>query len=214
MSRLAVPPTKSSLLALRRQLAFAREGYDLLEQKRKLLVFELMRRLRRALDVERRVEAALSLAFAELREALLDSGAAEIDRAAFGVRMAHTVDLSDQRLMGMRLPVVRARIEAAGARFGMSGTTARTDAAARGFAGLLPALAELAELQTVIHRLARELRGTQRRCNALERIFIPDYRDTIAYIEGELEEREREAFVIFRMIRERLARGAGREARA
>ena len=34
--------------------------------------------------------------------------------------------------------------------------------------------------------------GTQRRVNALERVFLPEYRDTIRFIEGTLEERERE----------------------
>ena len=52
-------------------------------------------------------------------------------------------------------------------------------------------------------RLARELRKTQRRCNALSRIFMPEYEATIDYIAASLEEREREAFVNLRMIKQR-----------
>ncbi len=48
MAKLNVAPTKSSYLVLKRQLAFAEEGYDLLEQKRQILIFELMSRLGRA----------------------------------------------------------------------------------------------------------------------------------------------------------------------
>ena len=33
MGKLNIAPTKSNLLVLKRQLAFAEEGYDLLEQK-------------------------------------------------------------------------------------------------------------------------------------------------------------------------------------
>ena len=62
MARLDVAPTKSSLLALKRQLAFAEEGYDLLEQKRQILVFELMGRLDRARTAERAVDEALARA--------------------------------------------------------------------------------------------------------------------------------------------------------
>jgi V/A-type H+-transporting ATPase subunit D len=75
----------------------------------------------------------------------------------------------------------------------------------RRFVELLPLLAELAELENAVMRLAREVRKTQRRCNALSKIFIPNYEETIAYIMGTLEEREREAFVILKMIRDRLA---------
>ena len=60
MAKLNVAPTKSSYLTLRRQLAFAREGYDLLEQKRQILIFELMSRLGRARDAERRISQTMA----------------------------------------------------------------------------------------------------------------------------------------------------------
>ena len=66
-------------------------------------------------------------------------------------------------------------------------------------------LAELAELENAVLRLARELRKTQRRCNALSKNFLPAYRETIGYITAALEERERESFILFKMIRDRLA---------
>jgi len=76
---------------------------------------------------------------------------------------------------------------------------------------VLPILAELAELENAIMRLAQELRKTQRRCNALSKIFMPDYRETISYITGALEERERESFVILKMIRDRLGQASSRK---
>src|SRR5512141_1703544 len=63
MAKLNISPTKSNLLALRRQLAFAEEGYDLLDQKRQILVFELMSRLERARAMEKRVQAAMGPAY-------------------------------------------------------------------------------------------------------------------------------------------------------
>ena len=62
--RLNVAPTKSSHLLLKQQLDFARNGFDLLEQKRQILVYELMSRVGRARDLERRVAEALGPAFA------------------------------------------------------------------------------------------------------------------------------------------------------
>src|SRR5512135_482940 len=106
MAKLNLPPTKSSLLNLKRQLAFAEEGYDLLEQKRQILIFELMSRLGRARDAETRRADAFQRAFAALREATLDLGSAAIDRAALGVRMDHELGLTGQHLMGMRVPRV------------------------------------------------------------------------------------------------------------
>lgn len=202
---LNVAPTKSNLLSLKRQLAFAEEGFDLLEQKRQLLIQELMSRLGRARDAERAAAEALRLAYAALREALLRSGSEALDRATLAIGSRHEVKLADQRLMGLHLPHVTLQTEPFRPWFGVGGTSAAVDVAMRRFVDLLPLLAELAELQNSVLRLARDLRKTQRRCNALSKIFIPDYRETCTYIAASLEEREREAFVILKMIRDRQA---------
>jgi V/A-type H+-transporting ATPase subunit D len=205
MPKLNIAPTKSNLLTLKRQLVFAEEGYDLLEQKRQILIFELMSRLKRADEAERAVTESVRHAFAALREAELDIGSVALDRTALGVQLKHELKLSSQHLMGLKIPFVEVRAEPPGVQFGIGGTSASTDVAMRCFVELLPLLAALAELQNAVLRLARELRKTQRRCNALSKLFIPDYRETIGYIIGALEEREREAFVIMKMVRDRLA---------
>jgi len=205
MAKLSIAPTKSNLLSLKRQLAFAEEGYDLLEQKRQILIFELMSRLKRARAVEQEIAEAFKGAFSALREAELDIGSAALDRAALGVRMDHQVNLSDQHLMGMRIPHLTVQTEPLSVQFGVGGTSASADLTMRRFVEALPLLAELAELENALLRLAHELRKTQRRCNALSKLFIPNYRETIGYIMGSLEERERESLIILKMIRDRLA---------
>jgi V/A-type H+-transporting ATPase subunit D len=75
------------------------------------------------------------------------------------------------------------------------------------FCAALLRLAELAGLETSRLRLARELKKTQRRCNALSKKLIPDCRETISFLGGALEERERESFVMLRMVRDRLRAG-------
>ena len=205
MAKLNVAPTKSNLLSLKRQLAFAEEGFDLLEQKRQILIFELMSRLKPGRVVEEAVARALREAISALRESLLDIGSEALDRALLAVRMSHQVKLSGQRLIGIKLPRVTVQTESPGTQFGVGGTSGSMDLAMRRFVELLPVLAQLAELHTAVLRLARELRKTQRRCNALSKIFMPGYRETIAYVLGALEERERESFVILKMIRDRLA---------
>jgi len=205
MAKLNIAPTKSNLLNLERQLDFAQEGYDLLEQKRQILIFELMSRLNRAEEAERKVKEALRQAFDALKEATLDIGSEAIDSATLGIAMKHEIDMTDDRLMGMGVPKLTVRVEPMGVRFGVIGTSSNTDIAMARFVDVLPLLAELAELENAVMRLARELRRTQRRTNALSKIFIPQYRETIDYITGSLEERERESLIILKMIRDRLA---------
>lgn len=205
MARLNIAPTKSNYLSLKRQLAFAEEGYDLLEQKRQILIFELMSRLSRAREVERNVAEIFRGAHAALREATLDIGSAALDRAALGASPAGELKVASQHLMGLTIPRVRFQPGPRGFPYGVGGTSATTDLARDRFVALLSSLAELAELQNAMMRLARELRKTQRRCNALSKIFIPAYRETLTGIAGTLEERERESLTILKIIRDRLA---------
>ena len=205
MAKLNVAPTKSSLISLKRQLAVAEEGYDLLEQKRQILVSELMRRLARVRDDQSAAADVLRRAFDALNEAQLDTGSEALERASLGVTMEHEVELAGQHLMGIKIPRVMVRTEPVSVQFGVGGTSANADIAMRRFVEVLPLLAELAELENAVMRLALELRKTQRRCNALSKIFMPNYRETIGYITGALEERERESFVILKMIRDRLS---------
>ena len=47
MARLQIAPTKTNLLAMKEQLVIAQDGYELLEQKREILVMELMQMVER-----------------------------------------------------------------------------------------------------------------------------------------------------------------------
>ncbi len=211
MPRLPLPSTKSSLLNVRHQLAFATEGYDLLEQKRRILVVELLTHARQAADARRLALQALQAAQSSLTEALLDSGSLAVLRAAAANHTSPTVALSVHRIVG--IPVTRATVSVPTATptpttaapqpapFGPVGTSPHTATALQRFLASLPLLARLAELETTVLRLARELRKTQRRCNALSRIFIPAYQETAAYIASALEERERESIALLKRLR-------------
>jgi len=53
-----VPPTKSNLFKLEQDLRFAREGYELLDRKREVLVMELMQIVHTIKNLQRRLAGA------------------------------------------------------------------------------------------------------------------------------------------------------------
>ncbi len=208
MALLDVPATKSALLALRRQLSFAEEGYGLLDRKRELLLLELAAVRARAAQARAKAAGILAPAFAALREAELAAGSPALDRAALGAPAAAGAVIKERRLMGVSLPEASCPAAPAGAAFGPS-VPAAAAAARRYFTAALPVLAALAGLDSSAARLGKELVKTQRRCNALSKKLIPDCRETILFLAGALEERERESFVVLKMIRNRLRAGRG-----
>ncbi|MBM4039652.1 MAG: V-type ATP synthase subunit D [Planctomycetes bacterium] len=199
MAKIDVPPTKSSLLTLQRGLDSAQEGYDLLEQKRQILVLELMGRIEAAKRAQADVDAAMAAAFAALRDAALRSGTEALAREAIGIIRRHRLDYRGRPVMGIDLPAVAAEHEPPKPEFSTAAGGALSDEVMKRFTAALDAIARLAEVENAVLRLASEVRRTQRRVNALDKIFIPDYKETVAYIEDVLEEREREQFVIMKM---------------
>ena len=57
MAKLNIAPTKSNLLHIKEQLAVAEDGYELLEQKREILVMELMHLVEKVKLLEQKIIA-------------------------------------------------------------------------------------------------------------------------------------------------------------
>jgi len=202
MARLDVPPTKSTYLDLKRSLEFAEEGFDLLEEKRQILIFELMSHLARAKDIQKQVEERVAEAFAALKEAQLSEGSFTMTKETLAIKKAHNVTVGGHRIMGLNVPKVEVHYAEPELEFGFGGGTAASDLVMKKFYEALKSVERLAETENAVFRLSRELKKTMRRVNALEKIFIPSYQDTIKYIVDSLEERERDNLVIMKKIKE------------
>ena len=67
-------------------------------------------------------------------------------------------------------------------------------------------LLELAESEKAIELLAVEIEKTRRRSNALENVMIPNYIDTIKYIQMKLDENERASITRLMKVKERIVK--------
>jgi len=192
MARINVPPTRSSLLRMKQSLKFAREGYEILDKKREVLTMELIRLTHDAETYQETMASQLATAYRTLEQARLSMGQEHMEWAALAVNETVEVQLKFRGVMGVMLPQIEAHGQPHEMPYSPGDTTAALDESSVMFREVLDSVPRLAELVTSVWRLASELRNTQRRVNALEHIFIPDYEETIAFIENALEERERE----------------------
>jgi V/A-type H+-transporting ATPase subunit D len=204
MARYEVAPTRTNLLNLRRDLEFANEGYELLEQKREILVVELKGLTARAIEAQKKMDEELGKAFTALKEAELASGSSGISFSSGAVNVRTDISLRERKIMGVAIPSVSVDLKDTRPHYGPGATSVWTDEAVVRFRNAVAAIGRLAESRISLVRLAREIQKTIRRVNALERIFIPDYVETVRYIEDSLEEADREAFFILKLVKGRL----------
>jgi len=205
MAREHIAPTKSNLLRTKERLATAEEGYELLEQKREILVMELMAKVEQVKILERRLDARVNSAYPCLKRMLVVVGRERAERLARNIH--YDFDLREKQVVaaGMKLPGLEIRFPEAELKYSPVNTFAECDETVLEFLELLKICTELASVRTIAWRLAREVRKTQRRVNALEKMVIPMAKETRVYIESVLEERDREAFFSSKLLKQKKA---------
>jgi V/A-type H+-transporting ATPase subunit D len=206
MAQEHIAPTKSNLLRVKERLATAIEGYELLEQKREILIMELMRKVEQVKLLEKDMDACAAAAYPALKRMLIAAGRERADRLSQGIK--YHFELGEKQVVcaGMRLPSLEVRLPSMELKYSPANSFAEVDETVLEFFRLLKVLTELAAVRTIAWRLAREVRKIQRRVNALEKMVIPAARGTKKYIEAALEERERESFFSSKLLKRKAER--------
>lgn len=203
MAKLNIAPTKSNLLAIKEQLSVAVDGYNLLEQKREILVMELMHMVEKVKLLEREIDKAVSSAYPALRNMLMTVGGDRAERIAKDVH--YDFDIKEKPVVagGMSFNSVEVTLPKQKLFYSFIGTFADSDKVMVEFFKLLNLLTQMASIRTIAWRLANEVKKTQRRVNALDKMIIPQDRETKTYIEGVLEEREHENTFVLKNLKKR-----------
>lgn len=201
-----IAPTKTNLLNLRNELKFAKLGYELLDQKRNILVIELLNLVDQAVDFQSKVEKSLADAYKTMEEAVLSMGKLKVLHLSSAVNVQAEISIKQRRVMGVPLPVVDTNFQEHAPYYSLMGTSFWVDSSLDEFKEALKLMGRLAELKISIMRLAGEVRKTIRKVNALEKIAIPTLKESVVYIQNRLEENERDSFVLLKMVKNRLER--------
>jgi V/A-type H+-transporting ATPase subunit D len=203
------------LLARKAQLALAQQGQDLLEQKRKALLRELMQVVDQVVAGREQLLAAAAAAQRALARAEASAGAEAVRSAAMAARGELTLEVRTANVMGVSVPAIeRKRVgrRALERGYALAGTPVTIDEAAAAFEAEVDQLLRLAESELRLTRLAAEIQRTSRRANALEYVLIPRLateRDAIAMA---LDERERADHFRLKRVKQAFERGRRAEA--
>ena len=200
--RLNIPPTKSSLLDLKRRLEFLNEGYRLLERKRELLTRLVYEKLAEYRELNKTARESMKRAYRWLSVTQMRMGGKRLQQLAIGMPEAVEAKVLPRRNMSVQYPSVQIR-RLPLLPVGILGTDASLDETRTSFADMVVKAARLAEVETALWRLLEEQRKTQKRVNALKYNVIPRYERTIAYVEATLEEEERNTLFQLKVLAQR-----------
>ena len=203
MAKLNIAPTKSNLLAMKEQLAVSTNGYELLEEKREILVRELMHLVEKVKLLEKQMDKAVNQAYPAFKRMLMVDGADQIQRLSHGIHYDFHMNEKKVTIGGMGFSSIDVELPQQELFYSFNGTDANTDDTVSKFFDLLSILTQMASIRTIVWRLADEVKKTQRRVNALDKMIIPQTTETKTYIESVLEERERENVFVLKALKKK-----------
>lgn len=198
-----IAPTQGNLVKLTRELNMAQSGHDLLEQKRQVLMMELVRFIDSARTLQEDVVRVFDAAYDALQRANISLGIDVVEDISESIPLTTNITIRLHSVMGVEIPDIDPMEVNVEPSYSFHGSSGSMDAAYLRFRKVLVLLAQLAEVETSVYRLAVQIRKTHRRVNALEKVVIPAAKGDISFIADVLEEGEREDFTRMKIARQK-----------
>jgi V/A-type H+-transporting ATPase subunit D len=201
--------TRMELLARKAQIALARQGRELLEQKRTALMKEFLRIADTVMEHSDALHQAAANASQALAWAEATAGPEAVRSAALISRAELPLQVSSISVMGVKVPHIeqkRVSRSVLGRGYSIVGTSITIDEAASAFETEVDSIIQLAESELRLTRLASEIQRTSRRLNALDHLLIPRLEAECDYIQMTLDERERSGHFSLKLMKRLLER--------
>lgn len=194
-------PTKGNLILAKNTLDLSKQGYELLDKKRSILINEMMSLIAKAEIIQNQIDSSFNEAYVALQQANMSIGIKTVEQISLSVPEETRIDIKLRSIMGVEIPMISMPEEPLQPRYGFARTTVSLDEAYSKFAKVKILSLDLAEIETSIYRLAINIKKTQKRANALMNIIIPRYKTLTEFIQNALEEKDREEFTRLKVIK-------------
>ena len=196
MAILNVNLTRIESINMKKSLKTAQRGHKLLKDKLDELIKKIIELVQKNEQLRKKTDEMLINAYQNFRLAKAVMGEEGIEEALVIPKQAVSVNISENSIMSVKIPQFDFKKEAEENTnnkilYGFAYTTSELDKAIESFSEVAENLLELAQNEKAIELISAEIEKTRRRVNAIENVTIPNYIDTIKYIQLKLSEDER-----------------------
>ena len=99
-------PTKGNLILAKNALALSKQGFDLMDKKRNILIRELMELISEASDIQNQIDETFSNAYQALQKANIQMGIHQVEQIAKAVPVENSIRIKRRSVMGTEIPKV------------------------------------------------------------------------------------------------------------
>src|SRR5699024_6679816 len=155
-------------------LELYQKGFELLDKKRTVLIQEMMTLIDNAKIIEKKIEEKFAEAYGAIKQVRITMGVSELEDFIFAVNQEDDFDLNFKSVMGVEIPkVVYEKKDKIVPQYGFYKSNPSLDIAMSILNEVKYLCYELSQVETSAYKLSLEIKKTQKRANALDKIQIP-----------------------------------------
>ncbi len=194
MAVLNVNLTRIESINMKKSLKTAQKGHKLLKDKLDELIKQLLKLVQENQKIRKKTDEMLKNAYQNFMLAKAVIGEENIEEALIIPKQSVSIEIGETNIMSVKIPQFKFNKKEENEDnilYGFAYTTSELDKSIESFSEVSESLLELAQNEKAIELISLEIEKTRRRVNAIENVTIPNYIDTIKYIQLKLSEEER-----------------------
>lgn len=196
-------PTKANLIAAKDQLNLLNTGLDILDKSRKALIGAHDSKIKQRDELNDEVNETIARVSKNFKKAMVTMGEAKLNDIASLLPVDNSINLKESEFMQTKVYDIDFTPQKLSLSYSFYETNETFDQAVLSFNELKSKILKLAELDTTINNLDRQIKKTSKKVNSLEKVQIPKLEDRIKEISSLIEEKEREEFSKTKMVKDR-----------
>lgn len=199
-------PTKANLIAAKDQLNLLNTGLDILDKSRKALIGAYDSKIKQRDQVNREVNESINKVNRNFKKARVTIGQSKLEDISKLIPVDDSISLKTIEFMQTNVYEIDFVPTKLNLSYSFYETNDEFDKAVLSFNELKEKILKLAELDTTIDNLDRQIKKTSKKVNSLEKVQIPKIKEQIKEISSLIEEKEREEFSKAKMVKDKMAK--------
>ena len=199
-----IRPTRLEYLRAKKRIKIAQKGLKLLKLKRQALILEFFSITKSSARLRGELNSELIKGYQSIRMAEMLDGEMRLENEAMKIPQLKKLLITPKNVMGVKIPRLEGGTREQALTEYLLEIPVSISEAMKAFQEVHKIVLDVAEKETTLRKLLKEIEKTKRKANAIENVFIPRLEAAVKFILFRLGEIERDTFTMLKAVKRKM----------
>ena len=199
-----IRPTRLEYLRAKKRIKIAQRGLKLLKLKRQALILEFFSITKSSARLRGKLNSELIRGYQSIRMAEMLDGEMRLENEAMKIPRLKKLLITPKNVMGVKIPRLEGGTREQSLTEYLLEIPVSISEALKAFQEVHKIVLDVAEKETTLRKLLKEIEKTKRKANAIENVFIPKLEAAVRFILFRLGEIERDTFTMLKAVKRKM----------